>query len=64
MKNGKWTRIRLSAGSRGIRNYRNMSREGLLSALAERSSAESERNSISARIKKIRKDLNELNVNL
>ena len=41
-----------------------MSREGLLSALAERSSAESERNSISARIKKIRKDLNELNVNL
>ena len=37
-----------------------MSREGLLSALAERSSAESERNSISARIKKIRKDLNEL----
>ena len=43
------------ARSRGVRSYRNMARERLLSACEG-----SERDIISARIKKIRKDLNKL----
>ena len=45
--------LRLIPRGRGIRNYRNISRERLLSALDE-----SERNFINARIKKIGKYLN------
>ena len=52
MVNFSLNELRLIAESRGIRNYRNMSTERLLSA--------PERDSISARIKKIREHLNKL----
>ena len=52
MVNFSLNELRLIAESRGIRNYINMSTERLLSA--------PERDSISARIKKIREDLNKL----
>ena len=51
--------LKLIAKSRHIKGYKNMSKERLLSALNE-SEWESEKNLDNARIKKIKKDFNEL----
>ena len=45
---------------RRIKNYKNMSKERLLSALDESESAESKNNFDNARIKKIKEDFNKL----
>ena len=48
------------AKMRRIKNYKNMSKERLLSALDESESAESKNNFDNARIKKIKEDFNKL----
>ena len=48
------------AKMRRIKNYKNMSKERLLSALDESQSAESKNNFDNARIKKIKEDFNKL----
>ena len=49
---------------RRIKNYKNMSKERLLSALDESESAESKNNFDNARIKKIKEDFNKLRYGL
>ena len=52
--------LKLIAKSRLIKGYKNMSKERLLSAHNESKSIENEKNSENARIKKMKKDFNEL----
>ena len=52
--------LKLIAKSRLIKGYKNMSKERLLSAHNESKSIENETNSENARIKKMKKDFNEL----
>ena len=52
------------AKMRRIKNYKNMSKERLLSALDESESAESKNNFDNARIKKIKEDFNKLRYGL
>ena len=50
----------LLAKSRGIKGYKSLSKKRLLSVLSESELIESEKNSSDKRLKKIRKDFNEL----
>ena len=50
----------LVAKSRGIKGYKSLSKKRLLSVLSESELIESEKNSSDKRLKKIRKDFNEL----
>ena len=59
MLNLSLNELKLVAKSRGIKCYKTMSKERLLSALSE-SELESEKDSSDKRLKKIRKDFNEL----
>ena len=59
MLNLSLNELKLVAKSRGIKCYKTMSKERLLSALSE-SDSESEKDSSDKRLKKIRKDFNEL----
>ena len=52
--------MKLIAKSRGIKDYKSMSKETLLKALNELELVESEKNFDNARVKKSRKDFNEL----
>ena len=54
MLNLSLNELRLTAKSRDIKVYKDMSKEKLLSALSESESVESEKNLDNARIKKIR----------
>ena len=60
MLNRSLNELKLIAKCRHIKGYKNMSKERLLSPLNGSKSAESEKNLNNARIKKIRKDFNEL----
>ena len=52
--------LKLITKSRGIRDYKSMSKEGLLSALSESELLESEKNLDNVKIKKIREGFNKL----
>ena len=52
--------LKQATKSRGIKGYKSMSKERLLSALSEPESAENEINFDNERVKKNRKDFNEL----
>ena len=61
MLNLSLNELKLIAKSRGIKGYKNMSEERLLSSLNESESVkETEKNFDDARIEKIKKDFNEL----
>ena len=53
-------KLKLVAKNRGIKDYKSMSKERLLSALGESESVESKNSFDDERLKKIRKDFNEL----
>ena len=59
MLNLSLNELRLTAKSRDIKVYKDMSKEKLLSALSESESVESEKNLDNARIKKIRIEWND-----
>ena len=52
--------LKLVAKSRGIKGYKSMSKERLLSALSKSELVESKNSFDDKRLKKVRKDLNEL----
>ena len=60
MLNLSLNKLKLIAGSRHIKGYKNMSKGRLLSALSEPESVESEKNLDNAKIKRIREEFNEL----
>ena len=60
MVNLSLNELKLVAKSRGIKGYKNMSKERLLSALGESELVESENNFDNEKLKKIRKALNEI----
>ena len=60
MVNLSLNELKRVAKSRGIKGYKNMSKERLLSALGESELVESENNFDNEKLKKIRKDLNEI----
>ena len=60
MVNLSLNELKLVAKNRGIKGYKNMSKERLLSALGESELVESESNFDNEKLKKIRKDLNEI----
>ena len=61
MLNLSLNELKLIAKSRGIKDYKSMSEERLLSSLTESESVkESEKNFDDARIEKIKKDFNKL----
>ena len=60
MVNLSLNELKLVAKNRGIKGYENMSKERLLSALGESELVESENNFDNEKLKKIRKDLNEI----
>ena len=60
MLNLSLNKLKVAAKSRGIKDYKSMSKERLLSALSESELVESEKNFDDKRLKKIRKDFNEL----
>ena len=60
MVNLSLNELKLVAKSRGIKGYKNMSKERLLSALGESELVKSENNFDNEKLKKIRKDLNEI----
>ena len=59
MLNLSLNELKLVAKSKGIKGYKTMSKEILLSALSELELAEKENNFDDKRLKKIRKDFNE-----
>ena len=60
MLNLSLNELGLVAKSRGIKGYKSLSKKRLLSVLSESQLIESEKNSSDKRLKKIRKDFNEL----
>ena len=60
MLNLSLNELGLVAKSRGIKGYKSLSKKRLLSVLSESELIESEKNSSDKRLKKIRKDFNEL----
>ena len=60
MPNLSLNELGLVAKSRGIKGYKSLSKKRLLSVLSELELIESEKNSSDKRLKKIRKDFNEL----
>ena len=60
MFNLSFNELKLEAKSRGIKDYKSMTKEKLLSVLSESESAEIKNSFDDERLKKIRKDLNEL----
>ena len=60
MVNLSLNELKLVAKNRGIKGYENMSKERLLSALGESELVESQNNFDNEKLKKIRKDLNEI----
>ena len=60
MLNLSLSALGLLAKSRGIKGYKSLSKKRLLSVLSESELIESEKNSSDKRLKKIRKDFNEL----
>ena len=60
MLNLSLSELKLITKSRGIRGYKSISKERLLSALSESESVESEKNLDNAKIKKIIEEFNKL----
>ena len=60
MLNLSLNELGLVAKSRGIKGYKSLSKKRLLSVLSESELIESDKNSSDKRLKKIRKDFNEL----
>ena len=60
MLNLSLNELKLITKSTGIRDYKSMSKEGLLSALSESELLESEKNLDNVKIKKIREGFNKL----
>ena len=60
MLNLSLNELGLVTKSRGIKGYKSLSKKRLLSVLSESELIESEKNSSDKRLKKIRKDFNEL----
>ena len=60
MLNVSLNELKLVAKSRGIKGHKSMSKERLLSALSKPESVESKKSFDDERLKKIKKDFNEL----